>query len=163
MSHDPEDAFAQIFRERAETRRRAEQEKAARNSRAQAFRRAFREQVGTVVRPTLEFLVELLERNGIEAEILEAGTAEEAGDTEPSIGLRANAEDRRPTRYLADATVQLTYSCSVDQRVVTVAGICTIKGHGPVSRGGSAVSIQELTEEAVHGHFLALMRGQRLG
>ncbi|HTT03101.1 MAG TPA: hypothetical protein VMG11_13535 [Steroidobacteraceae bacterium] len=161
MTNDIEEGFERVFRERAAARRRALQEKLERQSRAQTFRNAFREHVRTVIGPTLEFLQELLEKNGIAAEIQETGSADEREELEPSIGLRANAEDRRPTPYLADAIVQLTYSCSADKRVVAVSGSCAIKGRG-TNRSSSDVSLHELTEEAVQRHFLALMHGQPL-
>ena len=160
MKKEIEDAFAQVFRAREETQRLANQKRQDTTSREQAFREAFREHLERVVRPTLESLTQLLQKNGVEAMVIESEVNSGGRLTEPTIGFYAFTDDGRLAssgRRPSDATVQLQLSCQAQKGKVGIyvshpsAGG---RGAGPEPD----TSLEALTEEEIQRRVLALLQ-----
>ena len=160
MKKEIEDAFAQVFRAREEAQRLVNQKKQDTTSREQAFREAFREHLGRVIKPALESLRQLLQKNGIEAMVIESEVSSGARLTEPSIGFYAFTDDTRlasSARRPSDAPVQLQLSCQAQKGKV---GIYVSR---PSAGGRGAgpepdISLEALTEDEIQRRVLALLQ-----
>jgi hypothetical protein len=160
MKKEIEDAFAQVFRAREDVQELANQKRQDATSREQAFREAFREHLERVIKPTLEALRQLLQKNGIEAIVSESVVSSGGRLTEPSIGFYAFPDDvrlgtssRRPT----DAPVQLQFSCQAQKGNVGV----NVFRPSPGGRAGGPESdtlLGSLTEEEIQKRVLALLQ-----
>jgi hypothetical protein len=160
MKKEIEDGFAQVFRARAEAQRLASQKRQDTTSREQAFREAFRAHLERVIKPTLESLRQLLQKNGIEAMVIESEVSSGGRLTEPTIGFYAFTEDGRlasSERRPSDATVQLQLSCQAQKCKV---GIYVSR---PSAGGRGAgpepdTSLEALTEQEIQRRVLALLQ-----
>jgi hypothetical protein len=160
MKKEIEDAFAQVFRAREDVQQLANQKRQDATSREQAFREAFREHLERVIKPTLESLRQLLQKNGIEAMVSEAVVSSGGRLTEPSIGFYAFPDDARlgsSSRRPTDATVQLQLSCQAQKGNVGV----NVFRPSPGGRAGgpeSDTSLEALTEEEIQRRVLTLLQ-----
>lgn len=160
MKKDIEDAFAQVFRARKETERLANQKRQDSTSREQAFREAFCAHLKQVIKPTLESLKQLLEKNGIDAMVVESEVRSGGRGTELSIGLYAFSDDARlasSSRRPTDANVQLQLSCQSQK------GNVGIHVSRPSSGGRSAgpeadTQLESVTEEWIQKRVLSLLQ-----
>jgi hypothetical protein len=160
MKQEIDDAFAQLFRAREDLRQLANQKRQDATSRGQVFREAFREHVQRVIKPTLESLRLLLQRNGIEAMVNESELSSRGRGAEPAIGFYAFPDDvpsasgsRRPT----DASVQLQLCCQAQKCNVGIHAF-RMSPAGRVGVPESDTSLEALTEEDIQRRVLALLQ-----
>jgi hypothetical protein len=162
LKKEIEDAFAQLFRERKDADRLANQKRQDITSREQAFRAAFRDHRTRIIKPTLESLKQLLENNGISATVVESEVSSGGGSTEPSIAFYAFSDDARlvsGTRRQSDANVQLQLSCHAQK------GSVGVHVSRPSSGGRSAgpeadAALESVTEEWIQKTVLSLLTRQ---
>jgi hypothetical protein len=160
MKKDIEDAFAEIFRARDETEQLASQKRQDATTREEAFRASFVDVVKRVVKPTLESLKQLLEKNGIGAMVVESEVSSGARRSEPSIGFFAFSDDARVasgTRRPSDANVQLQLSCQAQKGNVGVHE-CRPTAGGRAAKQQPDVTLGSLTEESIQKSVLALLQ-----
>jgi hypothetical protein len=162
LKKEIEDGFAQVFRAREEAERLANQKRQDTKSREQAFREAFREHLQRVIKPTLESLKQLLEKNGIDAAVVESEVGSGGRQSEPSIAFYAFSDDVRMasgTRRPSDANVQLQLSCHAQK------GSVGVHVSRPSSGGRSAgpeadAPLESVTEEWIQKIVLSLLTRQ---
>jgi nucleotide-binding universal stress UspA family protein len=162
LKKEIEDAFAQVFRAREEAEQLANQKRQDITSREQAFRAAFREHRKRIIKPTLESLKQLLEKNGIDATVVESEVSSGGGSTEPSIAFYAFSDDARMvtgTRRQSDANVQLQLSCHAQKGSVGV--YVSRPSSGGRSAGPEAdAPLESVTEEWIQKIVLSLLTRQ---
>jgi hypothetical protein len=162
MKKEIEDAFADIFRARDETEQLANQKRQDATTREEAFRASFVDLVKRVIKPTLESLKQLLEKNGIGAMVVESEVSSGARRSEPSIGFFAFSDDARVpsgTRRPSDANVQLQLSCQAQKGNVGVHE-CRPTSGGRIAKQQPDVTLASITEESIQTSVLALLRRQ---
>jgi hypothetical protein len=163
LKKEIEDGFARVFRAREEAERVANQKRQDTKSREQAFREAFREHLQHIIKPTLESLKQLLEKNGIDATVVESEVGSGGRQLEPSIAFYAFSDDVRmasgTTRGPSDANVQLQLSCHAQQGNVGV--YVSRPSSGGRSAGPEAdVPLESVTEEWIQKLVLSLLTRQ---
>ena len=162
LKKEIEDGFARVFRAREEAERLANQKRQDTKSREQAFREAFREHLQRIIKPTLESLKQLLEKNGIDATVVESEVGSGGRQLEPSIAFYAFSDDVRMasgTRGASDANVQLQLSCHAQQGNVGV--YVSRPSSGGRSAGPEAdVPLESVTEEWIQKLVLSLLTRQ---
>jgi hypothetical protein len=160
MKKEIEEAFAQIFHARDEAERLANQKRHDAASREQTFREAFREHLKRIIKPTLESLEQLLEKNGIDAMVVESDVSSGGRHTEPSISFYAFSDDLRSTsgvRRPSDANAQLQLSCQAQKGKVGV--YVSRPSSGGRSAGPEAdAALESVTEEWIQKTVLSLLR-----
>jgi hypothetical protein len=162
MKKEIEEEFAQIFRARDEAERLASQKRQDIASREQTFREVFREHLKRIIKPTLESLKQLLEKNGIDAMVVESEVSSGGRQTEPSIAFYAFSDDARSARgprRPSEANVQLQLSCQAQKGTVGV--YVSRPSSGGRSAGPEAdAPLQSVTEEWIQKTVLSLLRRQ---
>ncbi len=160
MKKEIEDAFAEIFRARDETEQLANQKRQDATTREEVFRAAFVDLVKRVIRPALESLKQLLEKNGIGAMVVESEISSGARRSEPSIGFYAFSDDARVssgTRRPSDANVQLQLSCQAQKGNVGVH-VCRPTSGGRAANQQPDATLDSLTEESIQKSVLLLLQ-----
>jgi len=161
LKKEIEDGFARVFRAREEAERLANQKRQDTKSREQAFREAFREHLQRIIKPTLESLKQLLEKNGIDATVVESEVGSGGRQLEPSIAFYAFSDDVRMAsgRGPSDANVQLQLSCHAQQGNVGV--YVSRPSSGGRSAGPEAdAPLESVTEEWIQKLVLSLLTRQ---
>jgi hypothetical protein len=162
MKKEIEEEFAQIFRARDEAEQLANQKRQDSTSREQTFREAFREHLKRIIKPTLESLKQLLEKNGIDALVVESEVSSGGRHTEPSIAFYAFSDDVRSahgSRRPSDANIQLQLSCQAQKGTIGV--YVSRPSSGGRSAGPEAdAPLQSVTEEWIQKTVLSLLRRQ---
>jgi hypothetical protein len=115
LKKEIEDGFARVFRAREDAERLANQKRQDTKSREQAFREAFREHLQRIIKPTLESLKQLLEKNGIDATVVESLFT-------PSVTMSGwqVAPEERPT-------LTYNFSCPATLSRATWASMCPVR------------------------------------